>query len=206
MVAQNTLTPEVANIRHLLERTPVDVEVLCDMVDQDAGFAALCREYRHIEFDLHQLRQRHKQIEEELLFRIEAFGRSANAAMNGVEHPGQAGLRAVQNDLRRLLVDMIKAGLVSTDRDAVSRWHTEAVNLHEELRTRLAAFTDEDVHLDAIWIQARHEAQSDPFVQAEENMKPILQQKCLFTLSELMAPDFNFVAAAARIRISTATG
>ena len=45
----NTLTPEVANIRHLLERTPVDVEVLCDMVDQDAAFAALCREYRHIE-------------------------------------------------------------------------------------------------------------------------------------------------------------
>ena len=68
---------------------------------------------------------------------------------------------------------MIKAGLVLTDKDAVSRWHTEAVNLHEELGTRLALFTDEDVHLDAIWIQARHEAQSDPLVQ-EENTKRIL--------------------------------
>ena len=80
------------------------------------------------------------------------------------------------------------------------------MTLREGLRNHLALLTDQAVHLDALWVQARQEAQNDMLVWAEENVKPILQAKCLFTLPELLAPDFNFEAAAARIRISTATG
>jgi len=176
-----------------------------DIFEQDVTFAALCREYRDIETNIHQLRLRYNEIEEELLAKIAAFKRLENGAMTNGEILN-ADLRSVQDDLRRMLVDLIKAGLVSTDEKAVSRWRAEAVNLHEELRTRLATLTDEDVHLDAIWNQARQKALSDPLVQTEESMNPILPPKCLITLSELMASDFNFIAAAARIRISTATG
>jgi len=176
-----------------------------DIFEQDVTFAALCREYRDIETNIHQLRLRYNEIDEELLAKITAFKRLENGAMTNGEILN-ADLRSAQDDLRRMLVDLIKAGLVSTDEKAVSRWRAEAVNLHEELRTRLATLTDEDVHLDAIWNQARQKALSDPLVQTEESMNPILPSMCLFTLSELMASDFNFIAAAARIRISTATG
>ena len=178
---------------------------MSDIFEQDVTFAALCREYRDIETNIHQLRLRYNEIEEELLAKIAAFKRLENGAMTNGEILN-TDLRSAQDDLRRMLVDLIKAGLVSTDEKAVSCWRAEAVNLHEELRTRLATLTDEDVHLDAIWNQARQKALSDPLVQTEESMNPILPSMCLFTLSELMASDFNFIAAAARIRISTATG
>ena len=122
---------------------------------------------------------------------------------NGIS---DAALHAVRHDLQRMLTDLIKAGLVSTHEPAVARWREDALNLRESLRDCLASLTDTDVYLDALWVKARQDAQNDPLVQAEENMKPILQAQCLFTLPELMAPDLNFEAVAARIRISTATG
>lgn len=126
--------------------------------------------------------------------------------MNPNDDLEKTALRAAQADLRRFLVDLIKAALVSIDEAAVTRWREDAMTLREGLRSRLALLADHAVHLDALWVQARHEAQNDGLVRAEENVKPILQSKCLFTLPELMAPDFSFEAAAARIRISTATG
>ena len=53
---------------------------------------------------------------------------------------------------------------------------------------------------------SRGEAQGDPLVQSEVTMKPVLPPKCLFSLPELAAADFSFLAAAARVRVSTATG
>jgi hypothetical protein len=205
MAEPETDAAALMSIRHLLGRTFVSVDDLSDIFEQDVTFSALCREYRDIETNIHQLRLRYNEIEEELLAKIAVFKRLGNGTMTNGKALN-ADLRSAQDDLRRMLVDLIKAGLVSTDEKAVSRWRAEAVNLHEELRTRLATLTDEDVHLDAIWNQARQEALSDPLVQTEESMNPILPPKCLFTLSELMASDFNFIAAAARIRISTATG
>lgn len=113
---------------------------------------------------------------------------------------------ALHADLRRFLADLIKAGLVSTDETAVARWRADATSLHEGLRNCLGGLTDDAVHLDALWVQARGDAQEDVLVRAEETVKPILQAKCLFTLAELMAPDFSFDGAAARIRMSAATG
>ena len=126
--------------------------------------------------------------------------------MKPSQYIDQTALHAAQDDLRRFLVDLIKAGLVSINEAAVARWREDAMTLREGLRNRLALLTDQAVHLDALWVQARQEAQNDALVRAEENVKPILQSKCLFTLPELLAPDFSFEAAAARIRISTATG
>jgi len=131
---------------------------------------------------------------------------TVKAAMNPSEYIDQTALHAAQEDLRRFLVDLIKAGLVSIDEAAVASWREEAMTLRETMRSRLALLTDQAVHLDALWVQARQEAQNDALVRAEENVKPILQSKCLFTLPELMAADFSFDAAAARIRISTASG
>jgi hypothetical protein len=105
-----------------------------------------------------------------------------------------------------MLVNLIKAGLASTDEAAVDGWRRAAMNVQEELRGRLAALTDEEVDLDVVWNQARREAQGDPLVQSEETMKPVLPPKCLFSLPELAAADFSFLAAAARVRVSTATG
>ena len=119
---------------------------------------------------------------------------------------GDAERHAAQDDLRRMLADLIKAGLVSTDEAAVAHWREEALRLHDGLIERLDSLGDVDIHLDALWAQARQEAQDDLLVQAEENVKPVLQAQCLFTLPELTAPNFSFEAAAARIRMSAATG
>jgi hypothetical protein len=131
---------------------------------------------------------------------------NGEAAMNPSEYIDQPALHAAQDDLRRFLTDLIKAGLVYTQEAALARWREDALKRREELTGRLASLTDEEVHLDVLWVQARQEAQNDDLVRAEGSMKPILQAKCLFTLPELLAPDFSFEAAAARIRISTATG
>ena len=71
MVAQGA--PGVESIRHLLERFPEDETTVRDLIRRDPTFAALCEEYRQTEGELQQLRQRHKQIEEELLTRIEGY-------------------------------------------------------------------------------------------------------------------------------------
>jgi hypothetical protein len=44
-----------------------------DLLRRDPSFAALCAEYRQTERELEQLRERHQQIEEELLTRIEGY-------------------------------------------------------------------------------------------------------------------------------------
>jgi hypothetical protein len=44
-----------------------------DLIKRDPTFAALCAEYRQTEEELQQPRQWHKQIEEELLTRIEGY-------------------------------------------------------------------------------------------------------------------------------------
>ena len=71
MAAQGTTG--VDSIRHLLERFPEDETTVRDLIRRDPTFAALCEEYRQTEGELQQLRQRHKQIEEELLTRIEGY-------------------------------------------------------------------------------------------------------------------------------------
>ena len=203
MAAQEA--PGLASIRHLLERTTKDPEVLRDLLERDLDFAALCQEHRQVEVGMLKLRRRRERIEEDLLARIEASGRSPDEAGSG-ERAAPNDIPAIQDDLRRMLVNLIKAGLVSTDEAAVDGWRRAAVNVQEELRGRLAALTDEEVDLDVVWNQARREAQGDPLVQSEETMKPVLPPKCLFSLPELAAADFSFLAAAARVRISTATG
>ena len=155
---------------------------------------------------MHQLRRRRERIEEDLLAKIEASGRSPDEVGNSGERAAPNDIVAIQDDLRRMLVNLIKAGLTSTDEAAVDGWRRAAMNVQEELRGRLAALTDEEVDLDVVWNQARREAQGDPLVQSEETMKPVLPPKCLFSLPELASADFSFLAAAARVRISTATG
>ena len=204
MAAQEA--PGLASIRHLLERTTKDPEVLRDLLERDLDFAALCREHRQVEVGMHQLRRRRERIEEDLLAKIEASGRSPDEAGSSGERAAPNDIVAIQDDLRRMLVNLIKAGLASTDEAAVDGWRRAAMNVQEELRGRLAALTDEEVDLDVVWNQARREAQGDPLVQSEETMKPVLPPKCLFSLSELAAADFSFLAAAARVRVSTATG
>ena len=203
MAAQDA--PGLASIRHLLERTTKDPEVLRDLLERDLDFAALCREHREVEVGMHQLRRRRERIEEDLLAKIEASGRSPDEAGSG-ERAAPNDIVAIQEDLRRMLVNLIKAGLASTDEAAVDGWRRAAMNVQEELRGRLATLTDGEVDLDVVWNQARREAQGDPLVQSEETMKPVLPPKCLFSLPELAAANFSFLAAAARVRISTATG
>jgi hypothetical protein len=115
-------------------------------------------------------------------------------------------LDAAKDCLRRMLVNLIKAGLTSTDKEATSGWRSEVIKAHQELTTRFGFLSDDTVKLDLIWIQAREEAQTDGVVQAEESVKPVLQASCMFKLRELMAADLNAEAAAARIRVSAATG
>ena len=201
METQDTLGVE--SIRGLLERTPADPDVLRALIRRDPAFAAQCRQYRDVEVEIHRLRDRHARIERDLLARIEAAGQPGDGTGTAVTRPD---IKATQAELRRMLADLIKAGLVSTNEDAVRRWQADAMNRHEELRLRLAALTDGEIHLDAVWNQARGDALGDPLVQAEENVKPVLSPRCPFTVPELAAADFSFVAAAARIRISAATG
>jgi hypothetical protein len=63
----------VETIGHLLERFPEDETTVHDLIRRDPTFAAPCEEYRQTEGELQQLRQRHQQIEDELLTRIEGY-------------------------------------------------------------------------------------------------------------------------------------
>jgi hypothetical protein len=121
------------------------------------------------------------------------------------EQATEIELDAGEDCLRRMLVNLIKAGLASTD-EAAAGWKSEAVKLHEELRSRFSFLKDDDGKLDRIWNQAREEAQRDSVVQTEESVKPVLQSRCVFTLRELMTSDLSVEAAAAWIRVSAATG
>src|SRR5689334_8973288 len=113
----------LASIRHLLERTTKDPEVLRDLLERDLDFAALCREHRQVEVGMHQLRRRRERIEEELLAKIEASGRSPDDVIrSGGERAAPNDIVAIQDDLRRMLVNLIKAGLASTDEAAVDGW------------------------------------------------------------------------------------
>ena len=85
MAGQDATGPE--SIGHLLDRFPEDEATVRDLIARDPTFAALCQEYGQSEEELRQterggegaaelateLRQRHEQIEEELLARIEGY-------------------------------------------------------------------------------------------------------------------------------------
>jgi hypothetical protein len=78
----------VERIRHLLDRFPEDEGAIRGLIDTDASFKALCREYQQTEQELRRLesegavegtaeaadlRHRYQAIEEELLARIEGY-------------------------------------------------------------------------------------------------------------------------------------
>ena len=56
-----------------LDRLAEDEATVRDLIEQDPTFAELCQEYRQTEEELQRLRQRHEQVEEELLARIEGY-------------------------------------------------------------------------------------------------------------------------------------
>ena len=122
------------------------------------------------------------------------------------EQPTLSEQSAAEDCLYRMLVNLIKVGLVAMDGEVAGGWKSEAMRAHEELATRFGSLSDDDIKLDQVWNRAREEAQSDRVVQTEESVKPVLQAGCMFKLRELMAADLNVEAAAARIRVSAATG
>lgn len=107
--------------------------------------------------------------------------------------------------LQVLLVSLVKAGF-APDAPAVAQWREEGSRAQRALRVSSAIPDARDIHLDTLWTRATDEAQQDEVVVAQERVKPRLQTTCLFGLDELAAPDFDFNAAAERIRLSTATG
>jgi len=66
-------TTGLEDIRHLLDRFPEDENTVRGLIEQDASFAALCREYHQTEEEIRRLRQRLEQIDEELVTRIEGY-------------------------------------------------------------------------------------------------------------------------------------
>ena len=115
-------------------------------------------------------------------------------------------LRTLQSGVRQILANIIKAALASTDERAVRDWKIAAAKAHRELQDRALPLTSQEMDLASIWQQAKEDAQNDPRVRAEENVKPVLQAECLFALTELTAPDLNLEDAVDRVRVSAATG
>jgi len=66
-------TTGVEDIRHLLNRFPEDETTVRDLIQRDATFAALCREYHQTEEEIQRLRERLEQVDEELVTRLEGY-------------------------------------------------------------------------------------------------------------------------------------
>lgn len=91
-----------------------------------------------------------------------------------------------------------KTGFAPESSDA-ARWREEGTSAQQQLRTAEAGASANDWHLDALWNGAIEGAQRDAIIAAEESVKPRQRRRP-------HGRDFDFDAAARRIRISTATG
>jgi hypothetical protein len=114
-------------------------------------------------------------------------------------------LHSAQESLRRLLVSLVKAALVSNPAIAAP-WLDEAVADHAEFRRRYAPALASQMRLDGIWRLAVEAAESDATVRRDEDVNPTLPATCPLGLDELVGPDLDVGAAAHRIREAAAFG
>ncbi|MGY2048444.1 hypothetical protein [Methylobacterium sp. JK268] len=103
--------------------------------------------------------------------------------------------------LRALLATLVKAALIP-DPVRLAGFRAEAAAQHRALAGRDLS----GLKLDGIWALAVRDAEA-PALRAEETAVSLtLPQTCPLPLDALTGQDFDFEAAAARVRASAATG
>ena len=112
-------------------------------------------------------------------------------------------MNASVSRVRDVLVEVIKAALISDDR--------ESLRCREAARAALPPLAadppePDSVRIDGVWTLALKVAEAPEFQPAESMVNLTLPRQCPFTLDEIVDPSFDVDAAVDRIRKSASTG
>ena len=113
------------------------------------------------------------------------------------------GMNADVERIRGALAELIKAALLSDD--------AKSLACREEASARIADLSTNPpdpahVRMDGAWTLAIQDAETPKLVPEEGQVSLTLPRQCLFTLDEMLAPDFDRDEAVERIRKSASTG
>ncbi|MFC6789520.1 hypothetical protein ACFQE0_07745 [Methylobacterium komagatae] len=105
--------------------------------------------------------------------------------------------------IRSVLAELIKAALLSDD--------AKSLACREEASTQIAAVQANPpdpahVRMDGAWTLAIQDAETPELTPEEGQVSLTLPRQCLFTLNEMLAPNFDRDEAVERIRKSASTG
>jgi hypothetical protein len=125
---------------------------------------------------------------EHLAEEIEAMGRSEVAQVKGL--------------IRQILVHLIKAAS-EPDSEAVGHWRAEAAVFHLDIFDHYAPSMRRVLDVQALWRGAMKVAAAR-LAEHGNSVDSRLPDQCPFTLAELLAEDFSFDEALARLQQSGA--
>lgn len=112
-----------------------------------------------------------------------------------IEDLGKRDLREVLSYLRLVIQHLVKLRAVPTSRDA-AHWHAEAVNFQLAAREAFSPSMRRFIDVDDVW---RGGCRAAGRVLKDAGARDPATDPCPFTLDDLLAPDFDVDAAAARI-------
>lgn len=112
---------------------------------------------------------------------------------------------SVRAEVKRLLVELVKAALVS-DPNLLARSRQNGRDAHARISARSLERADLGIELDPLWIRAVEEAERDPAVRSAEDVNPTMPMTCPVDLAALLSARFDFDALARIIRESASFG
>lgn len=114
-----------------------------------------------------------------------------------VEDLGKAELRAVTSLIRQIMVHLIKAASAPRS-DARGHWRTEGTAFAVDLPDYYAPSMRRLIDMQALWKRALKAAKAS-LEESGDAIGPKVPQACPYALDDLLAEDFDFDRAAAKL-------
>jgi Domain of unknown function DUF29 len=111
---------------------------------------------------------------------------------------GRSEFFAVQSFIRQIFVHVIKAVSVP-EASMVLHWRKEVVAFHRDLLDRITPSMHARIDVSKLWQQAFAQAAADLAVHGQ-TVPLDLPRECPLVLADLLAPEFDFIEAAAAVR------
>ena len=115
-----------------------------------------------------------------------------------IEGVGRSEFVAVQSFIRQILVHVIKAVSVP-QASSLLHWRREVVAFHTDLLDRITPSMHARIDVSKLWQQAFAQAAADLAVHGQ-TVFAALPRECPLVLADLLAPEFDFIEAAAAVR------
>lgn len=114
-----------------------------------------------------------------------------------IEDLGKAELRAVTSLLRQIMVHLIKAASAPRS-DAKAHWRTEATAFGTDLPDYYAPSMRQFIDMQALWRRALKAARAN-LEESGDAVGPNAPEACPYALDDLLAEDFDFDRALAKL-------